>query len=225
MTKTIAASSVLLGILCIAIFSSLCISTPSKNITELSSVEIREYQGEDLSSIADFRENSIRGPQYINITEYRLIVTGDVDRTLELSYDELRSNYPHYQKHVTLYCVEGWDVTILWEGILVSDLLDEAGVKPGADTIIFRAHDGYSTSLPMDYIRDRKIILAYAANNVTLPAERGYPFELVAEDRWGYKWIKWVEEIEVSDEAGYRGYWESRGYSQGGDVNKSFFSI
>jgi len=49
-------------------------------------------------------------------------------------------------------------------------------------------------------------------NNVTIPPERGFPFELVAESQYGYKWIKWITKIEVSDNANYLGYWESRGY-------------
>ncbi|MCU0631124.1 MAG: molybdopterin-dependent oxidoreductase, partial [Methanoregulaceae archaeon] len=61
-------------------------------------------------------------------------------------------------------------------------------------------------------------------NNVTLPEDRGYPFQLVAEDKWGYKWIKWVTKIELSDNPSYRGYWEQRGYSIGGDTRTSFFS-
>ena len=40
----------------------------------------------------------------------------------------------------------------------------------------------------------------------------GYPFQLVAEDKWGYKWIKWIVKIELTDDPSYRGYWEQRGY-------------
>jgi len=60
-------------------------------------------------------------------------------------------------------------------------------------------------------------------NGVTLPAERGFPFELAAEDKWGYKWIKWVSEVELTDDAGYKGYWESRGYSNIGDLDKPMY--
>jgi len=109
------------------------------------------------------------------------------------------------------------------KGVRVKDLLLEAGVKPGANTVIFYAEDGYSSSLPLTYIEDRDILLAYAMNNVTLPAERGLPFQLVAEDRWGYKWVKWVTRIEVSDDENYRGYWESRGYVNNGSIDRSFF--
>ncbi len=195
----------------------------SGNITELTAVEIREYQGERLSSIADFRENSIRGPQYVDPGTYRLSVTGLVDRPLSLSYDQVIGHYPHYTKRVTLFCVEGWDVTILWEGLLVGDLLATAEISPEANTVIFSAADGYSTSLPLDYIRDHDIMIAYAMNGITLPPERGFPFQLVAEDRWGYKWIKWVTAIEASDDPSYRGYWESRGFSNTADINQSYF--
>lgn len=194
-----------------------------ENITPLTSVEVREYQGERLSSIADFRENSIRGPQYLKRDTYRLNVTGLVNNPLDLSYDEILDTYQHYTKKVTLFCVEGWEVTILWEGLKVSDILEDAGVEPGANTVIFYAADGYSTSLPLDYINTRNIIIACQMNNVTLPAERGFPFQLVAEDRWGYKWIKWITRIEVSSDPSYKGYWESRGYSQVADLNRSFF--
>ena len=119
--------------------------------------------------------------------------------------------------------MEGWEVTILWEGLLISDILDDAGVRPDATTVIFYAADGYSTSLPLDYVREQNLIMAYQMNGVTLPPERGFPFQLVAEDRWGYKWIKWITRIEVRSDPSYRGYWESRGYSQEGDLNKSFF--
>ena len=194
-----------------------------ENITSLTAVEIRNYEGERLSSIADFRENSIRGPQYINPGDYRLNVTGLVDQPLSLTYDQVLDRYPRYSKIVTLFCVEGWDVTILWEGVLVRDVLADAKVRPEATTVIFSAADGYSTSLPLDYLEDRDIMMAYAMNGVTLPPERGFPFQLVAEDRWGYKWIKWVTAIEVSADTSYRGYWERRGFSQDANITRGFF--
>ncbi len=207
----------------IAVLYALDLAGNRPGVTELAPAEVREYRGEQLSSIADFRENSIRGPQYVNASTYTLTIDGQVENRKEYSYDALIERFPHYSKVVTLYCVEGWDVTILWEGVRVNDLLLEAGVKPGANTVIFYAEDGYSSSLPLTYIEDRDILLAHAMNDVTLPAERGFPFELVAEDRWGYKWVKWVTRIEVSDDENYRSYWESRGYANNGSIDRSFF--
>ena len=198
--------------------------SPSGGPKALSAVEVRAYQGNDLSSMNDFRENSIRGPQNINTSDYRLIVTGLTNKTGVYTYQDVLTRYPHYTKIVTLFCVEGWDVTILWEGVLVSDLIREAGIDPRANTVIFTAHDGYTTSFPLDYLMNHDILMAYKMNNVTLPAERGYPFQLVAQDKWGYKWIKWIEKIQLTDDPNYRGYWEQRGYSNTADLDKNFFS-
>jgi len=188
----------------------------------LGTVEVREYKGEKLSSIDDLKDNAINGPQYINISNYTLKITGLVVTPKAYTYEQAL-DHQKYSKVVTLNCVEGWSATLLWEGVLVRDLMDEAGVKPEANTVIFHAYDGYTTSLPLSYIRDNNIILAYAMNNITIPPQKGYPFMLVAESKWGYKWIKWVTEIELSGDPSYKGYWESGGYSQNGDVNGSKF--
>jgi len=195
----------------------------SGNDFELDEVELTEYQGETLSSIYDFRENSIKGPQYVSKEKYRLDVTGLVNNSYNLTYDEILNSFNISKKVITLFCVEGWEVKILWEGIQVEDLLEIAEVKPDANTIIFYAYDGYSTSFPIEYITDNDIIIAYKMNNVTIPPERGFPFQLVAESKWGYKWIKWITSIELSNDVNYRGYWESRGYSNNADLDKGFF--
>jgi len=190
----------------------------STNVENLAAVEIREYQGTDLSSIAAFHENSIKGPQQIDLESYRLKVDGLVENSLEDTLAEVTDNHQSYNKVVTLNCVEGWRVTILWEGVLVKELIEEAKASPEANTVIFHAYDGYTTSLPLDYIMGQDIMLAYKMNGVVLPPERGAPFQLVAESKWGYKWIKWVTQIELSDDVSYQGYWESRGYPNDADL-------
>lgn len=188
---------------------------------KLDSVEVREYQGQKLSSVNDFRENSIKGPQYINSTNYRLEVTGMVQNPRNYTYYEI-INRQNYEKVVTLHCVEGWDVTILWKGILIYDLINDSKPLNGSNTVIFYAYDNYSTSLPLDYLKNNQILLAFKMNNATLPPERGYPFQLVAESKWGYKWIKWITKIEITNNSSYQGFWESRGYSDRGDLNQNY---
>jgi DMSO/TMAO reductase YedYZ molybdopterin-dependent catalytic subunit len=196
----------------------------SMGTTSLAAVEVRSYQGQDLSAISDVPENAIIGTQYVNESGYRLTVTGLTTTTKVSTYSEILDNHQHYTKVVTLNCVEGWSVKILWEGVLVRDLINEAGIDPRANTVIFHATDGYTTSFPLSYVMDNDIIIAYKMNNVTLDAEHGYPFRLVAEDKWGYKWIKWIDEIELSDNPNYQGYWEQRGYSESGNLNESQYS-
>ena len=221
MEKISSMSVIALGLM-ILMTSSFTGCFEQQNI-QLDAVEIREYQGEKLSSVNDFRENSIKGPQYLNKTTYKLRITGLVTTQKNYTYKEIITNFQAYKKVVTLDCVEGWSVKILWEGFLIRDLLSQTQPTPSANTIIFKAYDGYTTSFPLNYTTDNNILLAYKMNNATLPPERGFPFQLVAESKWGYKWIKWVTEIELSDNPEYKGYWESRGYSNTGDLNESFF--
>jgi DMSO/TMAO reductase YedYZ molybdopterin-dependent catalytic subunit len=198
-------------------------ATGPEPTNHLPGTEVREYEGEDLSSINDFRENSILGPQYIDIDNYRLQITGLAQNLTSYSYPEIINGFSNYDKVVELNCVEGWSVKILWEGIRVKDILDKAGPKPEAKVVIFHAYDGYTTSFPIEYIVNNNILMAYKMNDVTIPPERGFPFELVAESKWGYKWIKWITEIELSDNINYKGYWEERGYSNSGDLEGSYF--
>jgi DMSO/TMAO reductase YedYZ molybdopterin-dependent catalytic subunit len=195
----------------------------SQSVRELQGVEVREYQGEKLGSIGDFRENSIRGPQDVDVDSYVLRVTGMVEEPRNYTYGEVLDGFQGYEKVATIDCVEGWSVKVLWEGVLVSEVLDVSGVSPDANTVIFHAEDGYTTSLPLEYIFDNEILMAYNMNGRVLPTERGFPYQLVAESKWGYKWIKWITEIELSDDREYRGYWESRGYSNDADLDGSYW--
>ena len=195
---------------------------PSASPTELETTEVREYKGENLSSIDEFRENSILGVQRVSLDDYHLEITGLVEKPLSMTYDQVL-DHDQYSKVVALYCVEGWQVTILWEGVLIEDLIDQAGVKDEAVTVIFHAADGYTSALPLDFVRDNDIMLAYKMNDVTLPPERGFPFQVVAESKWGYKWVKWATKIELSDDTDYRGYWEERGYNNDGDIEGPMF--
>jgi DMSO/TMAO reductase YedYZ molybdopterin-dependent catalytic subunit len=208
----------------LALGADSCINSGgSGDLEELEDVQIKEYEGQDLSSINDFRENSIKGPQYIDIENYSLEISGLAADPAEYTYDEVIDTYDHYSKVVTLNCVEGWSATILWEGVMVRELIDDSHPLEDATVVVFHAYDGYTTSFPLEYIMEQDILMAHNMNGLTLPPERGFPFQLVAESKWGYKWIKWITEIELSDDTDYEGFWERRGYSNDGDLDESFF--
>jgi len=221
--KAFIGSAVIAVIIVAFIVVAVFFGPTSGGVEELAGVEVREYQGEDLSSINSFRENSIKGPQNVDIENYQLMITGLAENPAAYTYDEIIDDFDTYKKVVRLNCVEGWAVNILWEGVLVRDILEKAGPLPEAKVVIFHAHDGYTTSFPIEYLMDNDILMAYRMNDVTIPPERGFPFQLVAESKWGYKWIKWITQIELSDDVDYRGYWESRGYSNEGDLDRGFF--
>ncbi len=179
--------------------------------------EIREYEGQDLSSLVDIKDNAIKGTQNIDASTYRLTINGLVNETLEFTYNEVINGHQKYQKVVTLHCVQGWSARILWEGVLVRDLIDASGIDPTAKLVIFHAADDYTTSFPVDYFFNNDIIIAYKMNDLVIPPEKGFPFQLVAESKYGYKWVKWITQIELSDDENYKGYWESRGWPNDAD--------
>lgn len=179
--------------------------------------EMRSYNGARLDPAVGPEDNSIKGVQHVDIAGFTLKVDGLVQTPKDYAYDDVRA-MPQQTKLVTIHCVEGWDATILWKGVLMADLLNAAVIKPEAKTVIFHAVDGYTTSLPLQEILDKKLMLAYDANGLPLPGEMGYPFIFVAEDKWGYKWARWVNRIELSSDTNYKGYWESEGYSNEGNV-------
>jgi DMSO/TMAO reductase YedYZ molybdopterin-dependent catalytic subunit len=179
--------------------------------------EVSEYQGMRLDPAVGPRDNSIKGIQQVDVNGYTLTVDGLVNAPAAFSYDEVKA-LPANERLITLHCVEGWDATILWKGALLNDLMGKAGVKPEAVTVIFGSVDGYTTSLPLKTVQDKQLILAYGANGLDLPPQMGYPFIVVAEDKLGYKWARWVNRITLSDDPNYKGYWEQRGYSNEADV-------
>ncbi len=224
MKKRTIIGSVIIVVVIAAFITGMAAFGPGKDkVEELEGAEVREYKGENLSSINDFRENSIKGPQHVAIENYRLEITGLAGKPAGYTYDEVINDHDNYKKVVRLSCVEGWAVNILWEGVLVRDILEKAGPLPEAKAVIFHAYDGYTTSFPIEYVMDNDILMAHKMNDVTIPPERGFPFQLVAESKWGYKWVKWITKIELSDDINYRGYWEERGYSNEADLDKGFF--
>ena len=178
----------------------------------LASVEVTSFKGKPLDAVSAEPENSIKGPQRIDIRKYRLTVTGQVKTPLSLTYDQVLA-MPAYQKVTTLNCVDGWSMTYLWQGVLLKDLLRKAGYDRNAKIVIFRCSDGYFTSLPLDYLVTNNILLADRMNGLRMPPERGFPFQVVAENQVGYKWAKWITGIEVSSDTRFRGYYERMGYS------------
>lgn len=186
--------------------------------SHLPEVETLEYQGINLTPLSGQGNNAIKGTQNLDRDTYRLRLTGLVVRDLNISYDQMLE-LPAYSEVVYMPCVEGWGFYAKWTGFRVTDLLNSSGLRSGASYVLFSSADGYSTALPLDYLRQNRILLAYGINDLTLPSDRGFPLQLVAKNKYGYKWAKWITSIEVTNKD-IQGYWESRGYSNSANVGQ-----
>ncbi len=155
---------------------------------------------------------------------WKLRVFGMVDRELEIRFADLLER-PMVERYITLSCVSneiGGDLVgnAKWQGVLLKDLLDEAGVQAGATQVVSRSVDGWSCGSPTSAIMDgRDAMLAVAMNGEPLPAEHGYPVRLVVPGLYGYvSATKWVTEIELTRWEDFDGYWIPRGWSKEGPV-------
>lgn len=178
--------------------------------------EIREYEGKRLDAFDRAYDNSLKGPQKVNRETYRLEITGLVEKPMSLTYQEVLA-LPHIERAMTLHCVEGWSEHLLFEGVRLTNLIALAKPKSGIKTVIFHAADGDTSSLDYGFVQAKDILLAFKINGRVLDERRGFPFQVAAESKLGYKWVKWVKRIELSDRP-YRGYWERRGYDNAADV-------
>jgi len=159
---------------------------------------------------------SIAPAPEIAVGSWNLTVDGLVDHPVNLTYEDLQAIPVNETER--LKCVDGPTGTAVWTGVPVHDVLARAGVSPGAKEVVFHGADGYTSSLPLDYLARDDVLLAWGMNGEPLPRDQGYPLRLVAPDKYGYKWVKFVYRLEVIDHD-YRGYWESRGWSQSADAS------
>jgi DMSO/TMAO reductase YedYZ molybdopterin-dependent catalytic subunit len=183
------------------------------------SQEVTEHDGRKLTPLAKQRNTHIERVPNVDLATYRLKIGGKVGQPLELKYEEALA-FPQESRVIDFQCVEGWGYTALWSGPRVMDLIAKANPAANVKTVIFYALGGtYSSSLPLEFVKSKNVFLVAKINNVTLPMDRGFPFVVAAEGKLGYKWVQWVERIELSDKD-YVGYWEERGYSNKADIKK-----
>ena len=106
----------------------------------------------------------------------------------------------------------------LWEGVRLRDVLDLAGIVPGAKAVRFAGLDRpppgapwYEKSLALDHAMDGEVMIAFRMNGATLPMLNGFPLRLVVPGWYSTYWIKALDRIEVLTEADDR-YWMSKAY-------------
>ena len=169
---------------------------------------------------ADFYriDTAVEVPQ-IRTDEWELRIHGMVDKELRLSYDDLLRRSV-VEEDITLTCVSntvGGDLlgTARWLGVPLRDLLNEAGVQAGADQLVGRSIDGWTSGLPLDAIDGRPALLAIGMNGEPLPLEHGFPARVIVSGLYGYvSATKWITELEVTTFDSFDAYWATRGWDQ-----------
>lgn len=146
---------------------------------------------------------------------YRLQVLGLVSNERAFSLAEIK-NMPFTRLDARLTSVSGWSVRARWDGVLWRDFIKELQLMPGTSFVTFTSIGGYDTSLPLEQLNER-VMLVYGVDGEPLEPEYGWPLRLLVPHLWGYKSCKWLALIEFTDHD-RGGFWEDRGYSRSGQI-------
>jgi Oxidoreductase molybdopterin binding domain len=125
---------------------------------------------------------------------WTLKLTGVVSKSLVLSYADLLAASTS-QVIATLDCTGGWYSTQAWQGVRLSALLGQAGVRDEAVGLLLKGVLDYSA--PFTLAQAREILLATHVGGQILDHPHGYPLRAVVPSRRGWHWVKWMTEIEV----------------------------
>ena len=180
-----------------------------------------------LPSASRFRIYSVTGSLPArSAAEYSLTVDGHVEQPATLRIDDLRQRLPQTALTKDFQCVTGWRVDdVAWEGVKLSAVLDEVGVRSGATHVRFWSFDGvYTETLTLEQARRDDVLVAHHMLGAPVTREHGGPVRLYVAPMYGYKSLKWLERVEVVtglDAPTDPGYWEQRGYSTDAWVGRS----
>lgn len=152
----------------------------------------------------------------INTETWVLKFSGLVENEFFITYDDI-IKMPQKTVYATLETISnpiGGPMigSAFWTGVPFSYLLEKAGLREGALEVVFYCADKYSTSITVEEAMKEDVILAYKINGELLPDYHGYPVRMVLPDKYGMKWAKWINEIEIVD-YDYKGFWEEQGWS------------
>lgn len=171
----------------------------------------REYRLSDISSIPatgtinpadtskDYYSEQYDRLQNGEFGNWQLSVEGRVARPMNYSMSHLQKFAARTQitRHT---CEEGWTAIAEWTGLPLGTLLEHVGILPSARFVNFYSYDGWVDSIDLLDAFHPQTILAYGLNGKTLSIPHGAPLRLRLEKQIGYKSMKYLQRIEVSDE-------------------------
>jgi len=146
-------------------------------------------------------------------------ITGLVERPVRLTWDEF-TRLPMTEVVADMHCVTRWSrFDVRWEGVLFSEVMKQAPVKPTAKYVMVHAENDYTANVPLADLLRPMTLFALKHNGEPLPAEHGYPVRLVVPHLYAWKSVKWVRGLRFMEQDS-AGFWEQNGYHIYGDPFK-----
>jgi DMSO/TMAO reductase YedYZ molybdopterin-dependent catalytic subunit len=164
----------------------------------------REYDYSDISSVPAIGTTNPHNPIYQQLlanqfADWRLTVEGSVTRPRAFSLEELK-RMPSRTQITRHTCEEGWSAISQWTGVPLRTVLEAAGIRSTARFVQYYAYDGWEDGIDMLDALHPQTILAYGMNGRELPISHGAPVRLRVEKQLGYKSMKFLKRIVVTDQ-------------------------
>ena len=153
------------------------------------SYEATSYSGNAFPLTSWLNDN----PRPIHEEKWQLIIGGAVANPVSLKYANLS---PNKELTATIDCTGGWHSTQIWSGTPLSDLMEMVKPSDDAASVTVRSVTGYYRKFSMR--EANSYIIATHVGGETLSHGHGFPARLVAHDKRGFEWVKWITEIEVN---------------------------
>jgi DMSO/TMAO reductase YedYZ molybdopterin-dependent catalytic subunit/thiosulfate reductase cytochrome b subunit len=173
-------------------------------LTKLPSMA-REFDRSQISKVIPVNGKAPQTDDYQRLraggfADWRLQIDGRVARPGALSLAELKA-FPSRTQVIHQACEEGWSFIAEWTGVPLSHVLEHVGIHPDARYVFFFTFDGWWDSLDMDDALHPQTLLAYAMNGPEMPLDHGAPLRLKVARQLGYKSLKYLSRITVTDTA------------------------
>jgi len=163
----------------------------------------------------------------VGVDDWTLTIDGDVENELTFTFDELAA-MPLVERDITLTCVSNevggkYVGGARWTGVLLTDLLEQAGVGNTADQLLSTDVDGMTISTPLEVATDgRDTMIAIAMNGEPLPREHGFPARLVTPGIYGFVGAtKWLAKLTLTTYEAESAYWTDRDWATDAPIKVS----
>jgi DMSO/TMAO reductase YedYZ molybdopterin-dependent catalytic subunit len=156
---------------------------------------VKEYSEADITSFPAIGTTNVR----VNLADWKLSVEGLVARPQTFSLAQLKQ-LPSRTQITRHTCEEGWSAIARWTGVPLGVVLDAAGILPAARYVKSHSLDDFENSIDLVDAFHPQTILAYAMNGSDLPVRHGAPLRLRVERQLGYKGLKYLQRLIVTNE-------------------------
>lgn len=169
----------------------------------IGNANAREFAPSQISAIPHPKGRPPKGEAFKQLQadgfqDWKLEIDGLVNTPMSFAIAALKT-HPTNSQITQLICEEGWSYIAQWAGVPLSHILQLAGAKPEARYVVYYAMDGKKDAIDMADALHPQTIVTHTMNNAPMPVGHGGPLRLRVPRQLGYKSLKFLHKLTVTD--------------------------